>query len=78
MAMKKSGGKPPKKTVNTYRKDGGAPLSEYSPKKKSGSGNLIPAGKTHYGNVPLKGSPKQSSPSQGAAGAMKGGKKKGY
>ena len=59
MAKKSDGGIPPKRTVNTYRKDGNAPLSEYSPKKKSGSGNLIPAGKTHYGKVPLKGAPKK-------------------
>ena len=59
MAKKSNGGDPPKKTVNTYRKDGNAPLSEYSPKKKSGSGNLIPAGKTHYGKTPLTGAPKK-------------------
>lgn len=59
MAKKSDGGTPPKRTVNTYRKDGNAPLSEYSPKIKSGSGNLIPAGKTRYGKVPLKGAPKK-------------------
>ena len=59
MAKKSNGGDPPKRTVNTYRKDSNAPLSEYSPKKKSGSGNLIPAGKTNYGKTPLTGAPKK-------------------
>lgn len=65
------GENPPKKrTVNTYRKDGSAPLSEYSPKKTRGSGNLIPAGKTSYQGIPLKGAPKGA-----VKGAVKGAEK---
>jgi hypothetical protein len=41
--MKKYQTKGSVKSVNKYRESGSSPLSEYSPKIKRGSGNLIPA-----------------------------------